>query len=110
MTSSSRPAKTFAFSATSFIFSTIAALLVIGALAACAGPPVTSAGPPTIPFNKNAKKTMRAFGSEEELKAYFKRLAEQQTKEIAKRKAQAPPAPTTGNQSAHSAPKEARGL
>lgn len=94
MTSSFRPVRNFALTATSFVFSTIAALTVIAALAACAGPPVTRAGAPTMPWNKNAKKTMRAFSSDDEMKAYFKQLAEQQKKEMAKRKAEAPPAPT----------------
>src|SRR2546430_17640237 len=71
-----KPARTFALSAASFIFSAIAAVLVITALAACAGRSVSSAPKPNPPdpsalaWNKDAKKTMQAFGSEDELKIY----------------------------------------
>src|SRR5437667_3359080 len=69
-----KPARTFALSATSFILSAIAAVLVITALATYTGRSVSSApkpnapNPSTLAWNKDAKKTMRAFGSEDELK------------------------------------------
>lgn len=66
------------------IFSTIAAGVLITALAACTGRPVSSAPAPPIPWNKDAKKTMRAFGSEEELKSYFRKLVEERKKEMAR--------------------------
>src|SRR5947207_8700386 len=65
--------------ATSFIFSAIAALVAISALAAYAGRPVSGAGAPAIPWNKDAKKTMRAFGSEEELKRSEEHTSELQS-------------------------------
>ena len=98
--------RTLALSSTSFIFSAIAALVVISVLAACAGRPVSSAGAPTIPWNKNAKKTMRAFGSEDELKSYFRQLAEERKKEALLRRREAganPPAPAANQAAATSA-------
>jgi len=97
-----KPAGTFALSATSFIFSAIAAVLVITALAACAGRSVSSAPKPNTPdpsalaWNKDAKKTMRAFGSEDELKNYFRRLAEERKRALERARREAtvnPPAP-----------------
>ncbi|PYS41297.1 MAG: hypothetical protein DMF71_11530 [Acidobacteria bacterium] len=95
--------------ATSFIFSAIAALVAISALAAYAGRPVSGAGAPAIPWNKDAKKTMRAFGSEEELKSYFRQLAEEAKKANAKRRAEAPPAPAMANQAASTDASKASG-
>src|SRR5437762_7788682 len=97
-----KPARTFALSAASFIFSAIAAVLVITALAACAGRLVSSAPKPNAPdpsapaWNKDAKKTMRAFGSEDELKNYFRRLAEERKRALERARREAnvnPPAP-----------------
>ncbi|HVS82899.1 MAG TPA: beta-propeller domain-containing protein [Pyrinomonadaceae bacterium] len=99
---------------TPLIFSAFAAVLVITALAACAGRPVSSAPAPPIPWNKNAKKTMRAFGSEEELKSYFRKLVEERKKELARARREAsanPPAPMGAEQVASNAPaKAASGL
>ena len=81
---------------TPFIFAAIAAGVLITALAACAGRPVSSAPAPPIPWNKDAKKTMRSFGSEEELKSYFRKLVEERKKEMAGRRREAnanPPSP-----------------
>src|SRR6266567_1581183 len=99
-----KPARTFALSAASFIFSAIAAVLVITALAACAGRSVSSAPKPNTPdpsaltWNKDAKKTMRAFGSEDELKNYFRQLAEERKRalERARREASSNPAAPPG--------------
>src|SRR2546430_2656700 len=85
-TGRTHPLPQVVLTATSFIFSAVAALVVISALAAFAGSPVSGAGAPVNPWNKNAKKTMRAFGSEEELKNYFRQLAEAAKKEMAKRR------------------------
>lgn len=98
-----KPARTFALSAASFIFSAIAAVLVITALAACAGRSVSSAPKPNTPdpsvlaWNKDAKKTMRAFGSEDELKNYFRQLAEERKRALERARREAsvnPPAPS----------------
>src|SRR5713226_187065 len=81
---------------TPFIFAAIAAGVLITALAACTGRPVSSAPAPPIPWNKDAKKTMRAFGSEEELKGYFRKLVEERKKEMARARREAnasPPSP-----------------
>src|SRR5882672_4932701 len=98
----SRPARTFALSATSFIFSAVATVFVISLLAACAGRSVSSA-PGAIPGKGTAAKTMRAFGSEEELKNYFRQLAEERKRELARARKEAygnpPPAPAA-NQAA----------
>src|SRR5260370_23005853 len=97
-----KPARTFALSATSFIVSAIAAVLVITALAACAGRSVSSApkpntaDPSALGWNKDAKKTMRAFGSEDELKNYFRQLAEERKRALERARREAsvnPPAP-----------------
>ena len=97
-----KPARTFALSATSFIISAVAAVLLITALAACAGRPVSSApqpntpDPSALPWNKDAKKTMRAFGSEDELKNYFRQLAEARKRALERARREAgvnPPAP-----------------
>src|SRR5215471_3662261 len=75
-----RQARNFALSFTSFVLS--AALLVglIALLAASGKRFVSSAAPPPMPPAKG-KKTMRSFGSDEELKAYLKKLAEEQRRD-----------------------------
>src|SRR5713226_525568 len=88
---------------TPFIFAAIAAGVLITALAACTGRPVSSAPAPPIPWNKDAKKTMRAFGSEEELKSYFRKLVEERKKELARARREAnlsPPSPMAAADSA----------
>src|SRR5437762_13995073 len=91
------PVRTFALSAGSFFVTTVATLIVISALAACAGPSTSSAA-----AKKTGRKTMRAFTSEDELKAYFRQLAEAQKRQ-ARRVAtenMSPPSPAaTANQS-----------
>ncbi len=92
---------------TPFIFAALAAGVLMTALAACAGRSVSSAPAPPIPWNKDAKKTMRAFGSEEELKSYFRKLAEERKKEMARGRRDAnanPPSPMGLDQVATSAP------
>src|ERR1051326_2284088 len=102
MNDSRKPARTFALSATSFIFSALAAISVVTALAAYAGRPVSSAPRPNDPsvtlWNKNAKKTMRAFGSEDELKTYFHQLAEERKRAMQRARREpnlSPPAPSS---------------
>ncbi len=89
-----RPASTFALSATSFVFSLLATLFVISVLAACAGRSVSSA-PVGGPWKKTNRTTMRAFSSEDELKNYFRQLAEERKRQAARANANnnAPPAP-----------------
>ncbi|MDX6498617.1 MAG: hypothetical protein QOG23_1877 [Blastocatellia bacterium] len=85
MNNFARPARTLALSATGFILSSIATVFVISLLAACAGRPVSSApGSSSVAGRDPAKKTMRAFGSEEELKNYFRQLAEERKRELAR--------------------------
>src|SRR6266576_2281148 len=107
-----RPARTLALSATSFIFSAVATVFVMSLLAACVGRPVSSA-PGAIPGKGTAAKTMRAFGSEEELKNYFRQLVEQRKRELARARKEAsgnpPPAPSA-NQAATSMAKAGEGL
>jgi hypothetical protein len=95
-----RPVRTFAISATSFLFSLAATLLVLTALAACTGAPSNTAAAGNA--KKTDKKTMRAFASEEELKAYFRKLAEERKQAMRRNRAESsglsnmspPPAPT----------------
>ena len=98
-----RPARNFALSASSFTFSAVATLFVITVLAACVGRSVSSA-PGLTPSKATAAKNMRAFGSEEELKNYFKQLAEERKRELARARQAAgnsPPAPNAAlNQAA----------
>ena len=114
MRNSIRPARTLALSASSFVFSAIATIFFISALAACVSRPVSSA-PGSIPSKVTGRKTMRAFGSEEELKNYFRQLAEERKRELARARREAsgnpPPAPGQ-NQAASSvaADKAANGL
>lgn len=111
-----RPAGTLALSATSFVFSALATLFVISALAACVGRPVSSApGSGASPFKGTARKTMRAFGSEEELRNYFRQLAEERKRALARARrdntGNAPPAPSAAmNQAASSDSKAGEGL
>src|SRR5688572_19685001 len=95
-----RPVRTFAISATSFLFTLAATLLVLTALAACTGTPTNTAAAGNA--KQTDKKTMRAFASEEELKAYFRKLAEERKQAGRRNRADSsglstmspPPAPT----------------
>lgn len=71
MNKSEKPLRTFA-QAAAYVF---AAVLVISVLAACSGPSLTGAS--SAAAKKTGKKTMQAFASEEEMKAYFRKLAEE---------------------------------
>jgi hypothetical protein len=93
-----RPAGTFALSATSFVFAALAALFVISALAVYASRPVSSApGAGASPVKGPARKTMKAFGSEEELRDYFRQLVEERKRALERGRREAsgnpPPAP-----------------
>lgn len=108
-----RPARAFALSATSFTFSTIATIFVISLLAAGVGRPVSSApGANPLVGKGTGKKTMTAFGSDEELKGYFRKLVEDAKREQARARREAsgnpPPAPAP-NQAAASMAKSADG-
>ena len=103
MKNSIRNSRNLAISGTSLIFLVIAALTLIGVLAACAGRGVSGApgplaDPSGISWNGNAKKTMSAFGSEEELKTYVRQLAEKRRQVLRREAAKA--APMTANQAA----------
>ncbi len=108
-----RPARTFALSASGFVFSAIATIFVISALAACFSRPVSSA-PGSIPSKVTGKKTMRAFGSEEELKNYFRQLVEERKRELARARREAsgnpPPAPGQAQVSSAVADQAVNGL
>jgi Beta propeller domain len=88
-----RPTPTFALSTLSLLWSVIGAALVISALAACTGRPVSSAPVASShldSWNSRAKKTMRAFQSEDELKSYFRQLAEERKRAEERSRANAP--------------------
>jgi hypothetical protein len=74
-----RPARTFALSAASFIFTAIGTVFVLSLLATSVSRPVSSA-PGFTPTKATGAKNMRAFSSEEELKNYFKQLVEERTR------------------------------
>ena len=75
-----RRVRTFALSATSFVFSAAVTLLVLVSLATVAGRSNTASAS-RVPGKKPANKNMRAFTSEDELKAYFRKLAEQRNRQ-----------------------------
>jgi hypothetical protein len=109
MKSFTRPARTFAISFTSFIFSVLAIVSVLSLLAACAGRPVSSApGFSALAGKVPAKKTMRAFGSEEELRNYFRQLAEERKRAQARGRREAMGDSAVANQAAASAPSAAK--
>jgi hypothetical protein len=94
-----RKARNLALSFTSFVLSLAAVIGLISALAAYGNKRVSGASAPSIPATK-AKKTMRSFGSDEELRAYLRKLAEEQKREQVRRAAEAPAPATTANQAA----------
>jgi len=75
-----RRARNFALSITSLVLSMAAIVGLLMALAAYSNRPVNGAAPPR-PIPPTAKKTMRSFGSDEELRAYLKKLAEEQKRD-----------------------------
>ena len=75
-----RTARNFALSFTSFVISSIAVIALISALAACGKQSISTASARGS-FPKAAKKTMRSFASEDELKAYLKQIAEERKRE-----------------------------
>ena len=96
-----RKARNFALSFTSFVLSLAAVVGLVSALAAYGNKRVRGASAPPISATK-ANKTMRSFGSDEELRVYLRKLAEEQRRAQTRRAAEAPaPAPgTTANQAA----------
>src|SRR5713101_917534 len=97
-----RAARNFALSSTSFVFTSVAVVALISVLASCAGRSVSGAPTPGLGTPKTGKKTMRAFTSEDELKNYFRKLAEERKREQGraanKQAANAPaPAATTAS-------------
>jgi len=105
MKSDFRPVRIFVLSTSSFAFSATLTLVVVLALAACVGHSTASSrGAGKKPANKN----MRAFASEDEMKAYFRKLAEER-KRVATRRgivADVASSPVAANQAA--APAEAK--
>ena len=96
-----RTARNFALSFTSFVISSIAVIALISGLAAC-GKQSSSTASARGSFPKPAKKTMRSFASEDELKAYLKQIAEERKREAGRassnQSANAPaPAATTAS-------------
>src|SRR5438094_418764 len=98
-----RTARNFALSFTSFVISSIAVIALISALAACGRQSISTASARGS-FPKAAKKTMRSFASEDELKAYLKQIAEerkrQAQRETTKNQGLAAPAPAATESSA----------
>src|SRR3989440_9621324 len=96
-----RTARNFALSFTSFVISSLAVIALISALAACGKQSISTASARGS-FPKAAKKTMRSFASEDELKAYLKQIAEERKREAQRATKNgaadnmAPPAPATG--------------
>src|SRR3954469_25996780 len=102
MMSNLRKARNVALSFTSFVLSLVAVVSLISMLAASGKQGVGRAAP--LPEPVKGKKTMRSFGSDEELRAYLKKLAEEQRRDArrgAKSEADASAAPAaTANQAA----------
>jgi hypothetical protein len=89
-----RRARNFALSFSSLLFSMAAIVGLVTALAAYSNRTVSGAAPPPVASAK-AKKIMRSFGSDEELRAYLKKLAEEQKRDQTRRAATAEAMPTT---------------
>src|SRR5437764_3716954 len=70
-------ARNFALAFGSLLFFVVAVIGLISMTAAYAGRTASGAPAPLV-FSAKGKKTMRSFGSDEELKAYLKKLAEEQ--------------------------------
>jgi Beta propeller domain len=91
-----RPARTLALSATGFIVAAFATVLAVGLFAAWTSRPVSSAPGLAFTTTKPAK-TMRPFGSDDELRNYFRQLAEARKREMARgnkdNAGNAPPSP-----------------
>src|SRR2546423_4353948 len=98
-----RTARNFALSFTSFVISSVAVIALISALAACGKQSISTASARGS-FPKAAKKTMRSFASEDELKAYLKQIAEERKREAqratTKNQGLAQPAPAATESSA----------
>src|SRR6185503_16567518 len=98
-----RKARNFALSFTSFVLSLVTVVSLIAMLAAYNNHPVSGIATAS-PAPAKAKKTMRSFGSDEELKAYLKKLAEEQRRVARRGQAEADasgaPAPATTNNQA----------
>src|SRR5947207_1969886 len=88
-----RNARNFVLSFASCVFSLVAVIGLISALAASSNRSVSGAAGPGVPLTKTARKTMRSFGSEEELKNYFRQLVEEQRRAQARRAKSAVEAP-----------------
>src|ERR1044072_1646810 len=101
MMSNLRKARNVALSFTSFVLSLATVVSLISMLAAYSNHAVRTTAAP-LPEPVKGNKTMRSFGSDEELRAYLKKLAEEQRREArrgAKSEADAAVAPvTTANQ------------
>ena len=103
-----RNARNFVLSFASLVFSVAAVVGLISALATGGNRLVSGASAPRIE-TRAAKKTMRSFGSEEELKNYFRQLVEEQRRAQARRaKSEAlAPAPAANQAAATGLAKEA---
>ena len=82
-----RPFGTFAILAAFVAFSAVVTLLTISMLAANAAPDPGAAARGA--GKKTTKKSMRAFTSEEEMKAYFRQLAEERKKQLGRARSEA---------------------
>jgi hypothetical protein len=70
-------ARNFALAFVSLLFSVVAVIGLVSMMAAYGGRTASGAPASSVSWTKG-KKTMRSFGSDEELKAYLKKLAEEQ--------------------------------
>ncbi|HMH45708.1 MAG TPA: beta-propeller domain-containing protein [Pyrinomonadaceae bacterium] len=106
-----RNARNFVLSFASLVLSVAAVVGLISALAAGGSRSVSEASATRAVSTTTAKKTMRSFGSEEELKNYFRQLVEEQRREQARRaRSQAlAPAPAANQAAATGVAKSADG-
>jgi hypothetical protein len=75
------------------VLSLVAAALIISTTVSCANVSVGNAS--LASATASAKKTMRAFRSEKELKSYFRKLAEQRQKQVRREYGAPAPSPVT---------------
>jgi hypothetical protein len=98
MMSNFRKAGNFALSFTSLVFSMATIVGLVTGLAAYSNRPVNGAAPTPVAPTRHGK-TMRSFSSDDELRAYLKKLAEEQRREQRGRADAQPAEPsTTANQ------------
>ena len=104
-----RPIRNFALSTASLTVSALVTLVVISLLAACSGAPGEEAIAAPGAAKKTTRKSMQAFASDAELRAYFRQMAEKRKREArgADKELNAQSSPVATDQAVTAAPAKA---